>query len=41
MAELVKNPDQLGLLDLARELSKKHDWALRPLSVLFATVIGV
>ena len=41
VAELVKNPDQLGLLDLARELSKKHDWALRPLSVLFATVIGV
>jgi hypothetical protein len=41
VAELVKNPDQLGFLDSARELCKKHDWALRPLSVLFATVIGV
>jgi hypothetical protein len=41
VAELVKNPDQLGFLDSARELCKKNDWALRPLSVLFATVIGV
>jgi hypothetical protein len=41
VAELVTNPDQLGFLDSARELCKKYDWALRPLSVLFATVIGV
>jgi|TARA_B110000967_G_scaffold25004_1_gene23019 hypothetical protein len=37
---LLKNPDQSGVMGLIKQLGEKYPWALRLLSVLFATVMG-
>tara|TARA_B110000090_G_C13298943_1_gene414979 strand:+ start:840 stop:1160 length:321 start_codon:yes stop_codon:yes gene_type:complete len=37
---LFQNPGQPGIIDLIHKLYEKYAWALRPLSVLFATVMG-
>ncbi len=41
VAELFKYPDQSKNMDTVYLLGKKYSWAIRPLSVLFATVIPV
>ena len=39
VAELVKHPRQMGFTDAVEKLCKKYQWALKPLSVLFSTVV--
>jgi hypothetical protein len=41
VSELFKHPDQSKNMDTVYLLGKKYSWAIRPLSVLFATVIPV
>jgi|TARA_B110000208_G_C11646836_1_gene386581 hypothetical protein len=41
VTELFKKPDQSRHLDSVLFLAKKYSWALRPISILFASVIGV
>jgi hypothetical protein len=38
---LLKHSQKSGSGDLVKNLCKKYAWALRPLSILFATVIAV
>ena len=37
---LLKNPHQSVVVALVKPLGEKYPWALRPLSVLFTTVMG-
>ena len=39
VAELVKHPRQLGFADAVEKLCKKYQWALKPLTALFAIVV--